>query len=957
LPSTGNTIGDAYIVTSNGHLYVWGGSSWTDSGQIVGPTGATGPTGAQGIQGIAGPTGPQGIQGAQGNVGPTGAQGDQGIQGITGPTGPTGSQGNSITGPTGPTGAVGPIGTGGVVAYWGGFYDITDQTIASTTIAYPVNLSNTDPDSNGVSIVSNNRITYAHDGVYNFTYSLQMVNTDNFSHDATVWIRKNGVDVADSASFFAVTPSRSGFNGNFIAVCNYTFEVVATDYIQLMWQAESTSVSLQTIAAGTTPTTPESPSAIVTSQQVTYTQLGPTGPQGSVGPTGAVGPTGSQGEQGVAGPTGPQGAVGDVGPTGPQGIQGIQGIQGDTGATGPTGPQGIQGDVGPTGPQGIQGVVGATGPTGAQGVQGDTGATGPTGPQGEQGVAGPTGPQGIQGDTGLTGATGPTGAQGIQGDVGPTGPQGVQGIQGIQGATGPTGPTVYPSAGVAISTGTAWATSVAPGTNGNVLTSNGTTWTSATPSAPSSPIGTDLTFADYTLTLPTALSTAGASANPISLTSVALDSSKEMLFLYRDSSLQAVVWDNTTKAFGTVVLVRSASFSVVNSIAAVGISSSAVLVSSLASNTALETVVLSVSGTTITVNTAVSTTLSAASALIIPDTRFVTCGSSYVLNYNDNSTAQQRFRAITVSGTTPTVGSELAYAGGNNTGLHHSYALSSSQLLALSSSGGTTYAYPISVSGTTLTGGTAATVSNVTANIVTGLLSTGNVAIAYATSSTVCTCGVISVAANIASFSNAVTTLTFSAGFNPQMQVFSNQAFILSSNQASSQISVITDTAGVATVGTPLALASFRMFGFLSTGKVFVTTDLTIDGSYRQYGISSGAAVLEKSFPAMYISTGLNTQNQATYTRPISGLPTSINANTITISLRLSSGKITPIGGSNLPFSTSADASSISKLQQNAFTVNTAVYSSALSTAASWANISIGVLNTTNLQLRRIELV
>jgi hypothetical protein len=204
---------------------------------------------------------------------------------------------------------------------------------------------------------------------------------------------------------------------------------------------------------------------------------GPTGPQGATGPTGAdstvVGPTGPQGN---AGPTGTQGAVG---PTGAQGIQGIQGVQGDTGATGPTGPQGIQGDVGPTGPQGIQGVVGATGPTGAQGIQGDTGATGPTGPQGIQGVAGPTGPQGIQGDTGLTGATGPTGAQGIQGNVGPTGPQGVQGIQGVQGDVGPTGPTVYPSAGVVLSTGTAWDTSVAPSTTGNVLTSNGSTWTSA----------------------------------------------------------------------------------------------------------------------------------------------------------------------------------------------------------------------------------------------------------------------------------------------------------------------------------------------------------------------------------------------------------------------------------------------------------------------------------------------
>lgn len=42
-------------------------------------------------------------------------------------------------------------------------------------------------------------------------------------------------------------------------------------------------------------------------------------------------------------------------------------------------------------------------------------------------------------------------------------------------------PQVYPSAGVAISTGSAWGTSVAPGTSGNVLTSDGTTWTSATP--------------------------------------------------------------------------------------------------------------------------------------------------------------------------------------------------------------------------------------------------------------------------------------------------------------------------------------------------------------------------------------------------------------------------------------------------------------------------------------------
>jgi hypothetical protein len=37
---------------------------------------------------------------------------------------------------------------------------------------------------------------------------------------------------------------------------------------------------------------------------------------------------------------------------------------------------------------------------------------------------------------------------------------------------------VYPSAGLAVSTGTAWGTSVAPGTSGQVLTSDGTNWVS-----------------------------------------------------------------------------------------------------------------------------------------------------------------------------------------------------------------------------------------------------------------------------------------------------------------------------------------------------------------------------------------------------------------------------------------------------------------------------------------------
>lgn len=51
LPGTGSA-GDAYLIS--GDLWVWGGSSWTNAGNIQGP---------QGIQGPTGPTGPQGPAG------------------------------------------------------------------------------------------------------------------------------------------------------------------------------------------------------------------------------------------------------------------------------------------------------------------------------------------------------------------------------------------------------------------------------------------------------------------------------------------------------------------------------------------------------------------------------------------------------------------------------------------------------------------------------------------------------------------------------------------------------------------------------------------------------------------------------------------------------------------------------------------------------------------------------
>ena len=107
----GAADGDAYIVESNSHLYIWNGSAWYDAGILSGPQGFQGAAGPQGTQGSAGATGSQGSQGSTGPQGSTGVQGAQGTQGSQGAQGATGAQGPQ--GHQGSTGSQGPQGTQG----------------------------------------------------------------------------------------------------------------------------------------------------------------------------------------------------------------------------------------------------------------------------------------------------------------------------------------------------------------------------------------------------------------------------------------------------------------------------------------------------------------------------------------------------------------------------------------------------------------------------------------------------------------------------------------------------------------------------------------------------------------------------------------------------------------------------------------------------------------------------
>jgi len=147
---------------------------------------------------------------------------------------------------------------------YGAFQDSTDQMAANTTTAYAVTFDTTD-FSNGVTLASGSRLTVADAGIWNCQFSIQFKNTTNDSQDAEIWFRKNGTNIDNSNSRFSM-PARksSGDPSHLIAAMNFFASMNSTDYLEIMWRVSDVGVSIEHYAAGTSPTRPATPSAIVT---------------------------------------------------------------------------------------------------------------------------------------------------------------------------------------------------------------------------------------------------------------------------------------------------------------------------------------------------------------------------------------------------------------------------------------------------------------------------------------------------------------------------------------------------------------------------------------------------------------------------------------------------------------------------------------------------------------------
>ena len=144
-----------------------------------------------------------------------------------------------------------------VTGYYGSFYDTTTQNVVGVNTYQPFTINTTDI-SNQVSIANSSHIVVANSGVYNIQFSLQIDKSQGSLAHVYIWLKKNGVDVPNSAGEIAV----QGTASEAIAAWNYVVSAAANDYYELMWS--STDIHVEIKARTASGVVPAIPSIILT---------------------------------------------------------------------------------------------------------------------------------------------------------------------------------------------------------------------------------------------------------------------------------------------------------------------------------------------------------------------------------------------------------------------------------------------------------------------------------------------------------------------------------------------------------------------------------------------------------------------------------------------------------------------------------------------------------------------
>lgn len=147
-------------------------------------------------------------------------------------------------------------------SYYGVFSRTTDYAPASANTAYAIQFDTT-RISNGIEIGSpTSRIVVPQSGLYDISVTLQYSSGNSSNKDIYSWIRKNGTDITQSSRILTLN-----INGGYSPILiSEAISMAANDYIEIMFAATDTAVSLNAVAS--TAFAPGSPAANLVIEQI-----------------------------------------------------------------------------------------------------------------------------------------------------------------------------------------------------------------------------------------------------------------------------------------------------------------------------------------------------------------------------------------------------------------------------------------------------------------------------------------------------------------------------------------------------------------------------------------------------------------------------------------------------------------------------------------------------------------
>ena len=154
-------------------------------------------------------------------------------------------------------------GTAGQSLYMGVFYSTVTQTNPIANVARAMTFDTSEAFNNGVSIVTNSRITITNAGIYNIQFSAQIDKTDAGTDDIDIWLSRNGANEPNTNTQLTLQNQ----SAKQVAAWNFVVQASAGDYFELYWSSPDTNMRLFAQGTQITPTRPGTPSVILTVTQ------------------------------------------------------------------------------------------------------------------------------------------------------------------------------------------------------------------------------------------------------------------------------------------------------------------------------------------------------------------------------------------------------------------------------------------------------------------------------------------------------------------------------------------------------------------------------------------------------------------------------------------------------------------------------------------------------------------